>query len=118
MQKHILLVDSDAANLNRISQVLRQSNYQVSVACSCDESLSMVNDCKPDCIIFDVDLEGTSGTIMYSRLRMNSQTKDIPAIVCTNVGPRPVSFGTGIPVLNKNCSGETLLGAVSAAMAG
>ncbi|MDD4701498.1 MAG: response regulator [Desulfovibrio sp.] len=117
MQKHILLVDSDAASQNRISQVLRQSNYQVSVACSCDESLNMVNDLKPDCIIFDVDLEGTSGTIMYSRLRRHSQTRDIPAIVCTDVGPRPVCFGTGVPVLNKNCSGETLLGAVSAAVA-
>ena len=118
MQKHILLVDSDAESQSRMSQLLRQSDYQVSVACNCDESLNMVHNCKPDCIIFDVDIVGTSGTIMYSRLRMNSQTKDIPAIVCTNVGPRPVSFGTGIPVLNKNCSGETLLGAVSAAMAG
>lgn len=117
MQKHILLVDSDAASLSRMSQVLRQSNYQVSVACSCDESLNMVNDRKPDCIIFDVDLEGTSGTIMYSRLRRNSQTRGIPAIVCTNVGPRPVCFGTGIPVLSKNCSGDALLGAVSAAVA-
>lgn len=117
MQKHILLVDSDAESLSRMSQLLRQSDYQVSVACTCDESLNMVHSCKPDCIIFDVELEGTSGTIMYSRLRRNSQTRHIPAIVCTNVGPRPVCFGTGIPVLNKSCTCEALLGAVSAATA-
>lgn len=117
MQKHILLVDSDAESLNRMSQVLRQSNYQVSVASSCDESLHLVNSCKPDCIIFDVELQGTSGTILYSRLRRNSQTRDIPAIVCTDVGPRPICFGTGVPVLSKNCPGDVLLGAVSAAVA-
>ncbi|WP_291441367.1 response regulator [Desulfovibrio sp.] len=117
MQKHILLVDSDAESLSRMSQVLRQSDYQVSVACNCDESLNMVRSLKPDCIIFDVELEGTSGTIMYSRLRRNPQTRHIPAIVCTSVGPRPVCFGTGISVLNKSCTGEALLGAVSAATA-
>ncbi len=117
MQKHILLVDSDAENLSRMSQILRQSDYRVSVACNCDDSLDMVHSLKPDCIIFDVELDGTSGTIMFSRLRRDAQTRDIPAIVCTNAGPRPVCFGMDIPVLNKSCTCEALLGAVSAATA-
>ena len=54
---------------------------------------------------------------MYSRLRRNASTKSLPAVVCTAVGPRPVCFGTGIPVLSKNCSSEALLSTVSAAMA-
>jgi len=77
----------------------------------------MVERDRPDCIVFDVDLEGTSGTIMYSRLRRNADTRALPAVVCTSVGPRPVCFGTGIPVLSKNCSSDALLSTVSAAMA-
>ena len=117
MQKHILLVDSDAESQSRLSQTLQQCNYRVSTASTCDESLAMVESDRPDCIVFDVELEGTSGTIMYSRLRRNANTRSLPAVVCTAVGPRPVSFGTGIPVLSKNCSGEALLSTVSAAMA-
>ena len=54
---------------------------------------------------------------MYSRLRRNGSTRNIPAVVCTEVGPRPVNYGTGIPVLAKQCAQETLLSTVAAAMA-
>jgi len=114
MQKHILLVDSDAASRSRLSQALLQHEYRVSAACSCDQCLALLEQDLPDCIIFDVDLEGTSGTIMYSRLRRNSRTRHIPAIVCTNVGPR---LGTKAQVLRKSCSCEDLLCSVEAALA-
>ena len=117
MQKHILLVDSDAASQSRLSQTLRQSDYRVSTACTCAEGLNLVACDRPDCIVFDAELEGTSGTIMYSRLRRNGSTRNIPAVVCTEVGPRPVNYGTGIPVLTKQCAQETLLSTVAAAMA-
>jgi len=117
MQKHILLVDSDAESQDRLSQTLRQCNYRVSTACSCAESLAAIENEKPDCVVFDVELDGPSGTIMYSRLRRNPATRLLPAVVCTAVGPRPVNYGTGIPVVEKNCSPEVLLSTVAAAMA-
>ena len=117
MQKHILLVDSDAASRSRLSQALLQREDRVSAACNCDQCLALIDEDLPDCIIFDVELEGTSGTIMYSRLRRNSRTRDIPAIVCTDVGPRPVAFGTKAPVLPKSCTCEDLLHCVAAALA-
>ena len=117
MQKHILLVDSDAESQSRLSQTLQQCDYRVSTASTCAESLAKIASDRPDCVVFDVELEGTSGTIMYSRLRRNASTRSLPAVVCTSVGPRPVCFGTGIPVLSKNCSGEALLSTVSAALA-
>lgn len=117
MQKHILLVDSDAESQDRLSQTLRQCNYRVSTACTCAESLAAIENDKPDCVVFEVELEGSSGTIMYSRLRRNPATRLLPAVVCTSVGPRPVSYGTGIPVLQKACPSEVLLSTVAAAMA-
>lgn len=117
MQKHILLVDSDAESLDRLSRTLRQHDYQVSVARDGAEGLALADSLRPDCIIFDVDLPRLSGAIMYSRLRRNGNNKELPAIVCSDVGPRPVDFGTGIPVLRKNCAPQALIEAVRTATA-
>ena len=117
MQKHILLVDSDAENLARLSQTLRLHDYRVSVARDGVEGLALVDSLRPDCIIFYVDLPCLSGTIMYSRLRRDAKSRQLPAIVCSDVGPRPVDFGTGIPVLPKSCAPETLIETVRGATA-
>ena len=117
MQKHILLVDSDAESLDRLSRTLRLHDYRVSEARDGADGLALVDSLRPDCIIFDVDLPRVSGTIMYSRLRRSEKTRQLPAIVCSDAGPRPVDFGTGIPVLSKNCAPEALLEAVRAATA-
>ena len=74
MQKHILLVDSDAESLDRLSRTLRLHDYRVSEARDGAEGLSLVDSLRPDCIIFDVDLPRVSGTIMYSRLRRSEKT--------------------------------------------
>ena len=81
------------------------------------EGLALVDSLRPDCIIFDVDLPRVSGSIMYSRLRRSEKNRQLPAIVCSDAGPRPVDFGTGIPVLPKSCAPEVLLEAVRAATA-
>lgn len=117
MQKHILLVDNDAESRERLSQALRLHDYQVSVAHDGAEGLALVDSLRPDCIIFDVDLPRLSGTIMYSRLRRNEKNRELPAIVCSDVGPRPVDFGTDIPVLPKSCPPEALIEAVRAVTA-
>ena len=117
MQKHILLVDSDAESLDRLSRTLRLHDYRVSEARDGAEGLALVDSLRPDCIIFDVDLPRVSGSIMYSRLRRREKNRQLPAIVCSDAGPRPVDFGTGIPVLPKSCAPEALLEAVRAATA-
>ena len=61
MQKHILLVDSDAESQSRLSQTLQQCNYRVSTASTCAESLAKIASDRPDCVVFDVELEGTPG---------------------------------------------------------
>ena len=115
MQKHILLVDSDAESLDRLSRTLRLHDYRVSEARDGAEGLALVDSLRPDCIIFDVDLPRVSGSIMYSRLRRSEKNRQRPASVCSDAGPRPVDFGTGIPVLPKSCAPEALLEAVRAA---
>ena len=82
MQKHILLVDSDAAS-KQASQALLQHEYRVSATCSCDQCLAIMEKTSQTASFLMWIWKGTSDTIMYSRLRRNSRTKHIPAIVCT-----------------------------------
>lgn len=112
MSKRILLVDNDAESRNHVSEVLRAQGYEISCAGDADSGLALVASWRPDALIFDVELPGTSGTIMYSRLRRDEATRDLPAMVLSAVGPRPVDLGTGIPVLAKGCDDSTLLEAV------
>ena len=60
MQKHILLVDSDAESLDRLSRTLRLHDYRVSEARDGAEGLSHVDTLRPDCKIFDMDLPRVS----------------------------------------------------------
>lgn len=116
MQKHLLLVDSDPESIEALVQTLQPHDFKISVAGDGEQGYALAQSLRPDCIIFDVELEGTSGTIMYSRLRRNPDTKSIPAIVRSAVGPRPVDFGTGIPAISKTCSSAVLLQTISTVM--
>jgi CheY-like chemotaxis protein len=113
MKKSVILVDSDPESALMAQQQL-QINYDVTVARSCAEALSLLSIQRPACLVFDVDLQGTSGTIMYSRVRRTPFLRDIPAVVYTNAGSRPVDFGLHTPVVSKETDRFALRNAVDA----
>jgi len=115
-EKLVLLVDSDVSSLERLQEILEKNKYQVRAVQSGDQAISFMNSTKPDCVVFEVDLPGMSGTIMYSKIRRSPELKDIPCVVCSSVGPRPVDLGTGIPVLRKDCSEAEFLETVNTAV--
>ena len=80
-EKLVLLVDSDALSLERLQGILEKNKYQVRAVQSGDQAISFMNSTKPDCVVFEVDLPGMSGTIMYSKIRRSPELKDIPCVV-------------------------------------
>jgi len=63
-----------------------------------------------------IKLLETAGLITVDpAVGFSPELKDIPCIVCSRVGPRPVDFGTGIPVLRKDCSEAEFLETVNTA---
>lgn len=117
MKKSVILVDSDPESSLQAQQML-QNDYDVTVARDCAGALRLLSTRRPSCLVFDVDLQGTSGTIMYSRIRRTPSLKNIPAVVYTNAGPRPVDFGLGTPVVAKTSGVEVLRRAVDTATNG
>lgn len=115
MRKSVILVDSDPESAAQAKNQL-QTVSDVLVARDCSEALTLLSAQRPSCIVFDVNLQGTSGTVMYSRIRRTPSLKDIPAVVYTDAGPRPVDFGLGTPVVSKKSGAVALRSAVEAAL--
>ena len=78
MSKRILLVDNDAESRSRVSKLLQAEGYEIRSADDAETGLALVSSWQPHAIIFEVELPGMSGTIMYSQLRRNRETRDLP----------------------------------------
>ena len=79
----ILIVDDSAENLALLNELL-QPAYRVRVATSGQKALQLaVTSPKPDLIMLDVMMPGMDGYEVFSRLREDLRTRDIPVIFVT-----------------------------------
>jgi len=79
----ILIVDDSAENLAVLNELL-QPIYRVRIANSGEKALQVaVSDPKPDLIMLDVMMPGMDGYEVFTRLRADPSTCDIPVIFVT-----------------------------------
>ena len=86
MPKKIMFVEDDEGFFNIFSVPLKMKNYDV-IHVS-DGSLA-VDKCiseKPDLVLLDIVLPGTSGLDILKELRQREETKDLKVIMLTNFG--------------------------------
>ena len=79
----ILVVDDEKMNIKLLKGILFSENYSFYAAMSGEESLSMVNDIKPDLILLDVMMPGMSGFEVCQKIKQDENTKSIPIIMVT-----------------------------------
>lgn len=84
-KKQILVVDDTIANLQLISDFLRESQFEVRVAKSGVQALKIMETTQPDLILLDVVMPEMDGFETCRRLKDSPQTKDIPVIFMTAV---------------------------------
>jgi putative two-component system response regulator len=79
----ILIVDDSPENLAVLNELL-QPDYRVLIATSGEKALQIANaDPGPDLIMLDVMMPGMDGYEVFTRLRANPGTRDIPVIFVT-----------------------------------
>ncbi|MGQ7843264.1 ATP-binding protein [Granulosicoccus sp. 3-233] len=113
--KIVLLIDDDAIGLNALSSVLTQNGMQVTPTGTSERALELVFDVglRPDIIISDYRLaQASNGIDLIHQLRQHAELNDTPAILIT--GDTAVDVlrqlrDSGIPVINKPVSADTLL---------
>lgn len=86
--QRILLVEDDSFLSNIYQTKFTKEGYQVSVAGDGEEALKVVKIKKPDIILLDVLLPKLDGFAVLEKLKKDTETKDIPVILLTNLGQR------------------------------
>lgn len=79
----ILLVDDIAKNLQLLGTILQEQGFQVAIAKSGAQALSIIENKPPDLILLDISMPEMDGYEVCIKLKDNPNTADIPIIFLT-----------------------------------
>ena len=83
VEKTVLIVDDEASIREMIAVALEMADYQYLEAANAKEAHELAVDRKPDLILLDWMLPGTSGVELARRLKREEITAEIPIIMLT-----------------------------------
>lgn len=84
----VLLVEDDVWLAELEASVLEKAGYEVMAVGHATSAIEAVDQFKPEVIILDVLLTGSTGFALLHELQSYSDTKVIPVILCTNAADR------------------------------
>ncbi|MDM8549448.1 response regulator [Desulfobacterales bacterium HSG2] len=79
----VLIVDDNPANLEVITDYLKDCGFRILIAGNGEIALERVNHSRPDIILLDVMMPGIDGFETCRRLKSDEDTRDIPVIFMT-----------------------------------
>ncbi|MCD4780831.1 MAG: response regulator [Candidatus Omnitrophica bacterium] len=81
--KKILVIDDDLTDLRIIDKNISSHNYEVITAATPQDGLNKAKEIKPDLIILDIIMPDIDGAEVYSLLKKEPETHNIPVIFLT-----------------------------------
>lgn len=81
----ILLIEDDPDQIIIYKNRFKIAKHELLVANNGKDGLKMAEEEKPDVILIDIVMEGIGGMEVLEKLKQNSKTKDIPALILTNL---------------------------------
>lgn len=85
-QKTILIIDDEAPIRDMLRIALEMAEYNVLEAGDAQEAHAIILDTKPDLILLDWMMPGTSGVELARRLKRDDVTRNLPIIMLTAKG--------------------------------
>ena len=85
---HVLLVEDDEFLANIYKTKFEMEKFKVTVAVNGEEGLDMAKKKKPDIILLDILMPKIDGFMVLEALKKDSEVKDIPVILLTNLGQK------------------------------
>jgi two-component system, cell cycle response regulator DivK len=79
----ILVVEDNERNLKLLRDVLEYAGYDVRVARTGEDGVTLALKEPPDLVLMDLQLPGINGTEALRRLRESPRTADIPVVAVT-----------------------------------
>ena len=83
MSYMILVVEDNERNLKLLRDVLEYAGYDVRVARTAEDGISLAASEPPDLVLMDLQLPGIDGMEALRRLRESPRTADIPVVAVT-----------------------------------
>jgi CheY-like chemotaxis protein len=83
MQKHVLVIDDEAAACNLVAAFLEPEGYNVRAANGGVAGLTLASTEAPDIVLLDLQMPGMDGYEVCRRLRRGPKTSAIPVVMLT-----------------------------------
>ena len=83
--KKILFIEDEVAIQKTLGESLRKKDYEVQSALDGEIGIKLAKSENPDLILLDMILPKKNGLEVLEALREDENTKDIPAIILTNL---------------------------------
>ncbi|MEO7097629.1 MAG: response regulator [Polyangiales bacterium] len=79
--KRVLLIDDSEATLRMVAGVLNRNGFEVRTSTSVTELTSALGEWRPDLILTDVNMPGTSGIELCRQLKAAYDTAHVPVVL-------------------------------------
>ncbi len=83
----ILIVEDDAWTAEQHARMLEKAGYATRISPHAIDAIVAVDEIRPDAIVLDVLLTGSTAFALMNELQSYSDTGSIPIILCTNLAP-------------------------------
>ncbi len=87
----ILIVDDDAWLAESYRLALESKGWRVGLAASGAEAINRVDDFRPDVILLDIMLPGSSAPALLNELQSHSDLAGLPVVLCSSLNLKDIS---------------------------
>ena len=84
----MLLIDDHEPTLRMVSSILQQSGFEVRTSLGPEQVTSALGEWRPDLILTDVNMPGTSGVELCRRLKATYETAHVPVVLFSALAPK------------------------------
>lgn len=81
----VLIVEDDEWLAEQQARVIKSAGYRVEVTYHALSAIQAIDNCKPDAIILDILLAGSTAFALLHEMQSYGDISEIPIILCTNI---------------------------------
>jgi len=82
----VLVVEDSVTQREMITDLLKGSGLEVTVASDGVEALEQIEDLRPDLIVLDIVMPRMNGYEVCRQIKSNPKTQNIPVVMCSSKG--------------------------------
>jgi len=109
MAKRILVLDDDPIIVDYLVDFFNDNGYSTCYAYNTDEGFDILKKEKTDLITLDLDMPKISGPLFFTKLKEQSELKNIPVVVISGLNAPHRSLKRAVATLEKPSDQKELL---------